>query len=81
MRRRELRPGAHLRPPRERGCVVWLDLEQPKAEDLALIAEEFQLNPLAVEDATAERQRPKLDHYDDHVFISLYDVVARHGDG
>jgi magnesium transporter len=56
-------------------CVVWLDLDEPKAEDLALIAEEFGLNPLAVEDATSERQRPKLDHYDDHVFISLYDVA------
>ena len=55
-------------------CVVWLDLESPNTDDLALIADEFGLNPLAVEDATAEKQRPKLDHYDDHVFISLYDV-------
>jgi magnesium transporter len=56
-------------------CVVWLDLESPDQDDLALIAEEFSLNPLAVEDATTERQRPKLDHYDDHIFISLYDVT------
>jgi magnesium transporter len=56
-------------------CVVWLDLETPKADDLALLAEEFGLNPLAVEDATSGRQRPKLDHYDDHIFISLYDVT------
>jgi magnesium transporter len=56
------------------GCVVWLDLESPQREDLALLAEEFGLNPLAVEDATTERQRPKLDHYDDHLFISMYDV-------
>jgi magnesium transporter len=55
-------------------CVVWLDLDSPDKSDLALLAEEFGLNPLAVEDATSERQRPKLDHYDDHVFISLYDV-------
>ncbi|HEX3705934.1 MAG TPA: CorA family divalent cation transporter, partial [Mycobacteriales bacterium] len=55
-------------------CVVWLDLDSPSQDDLALIAEEFGLNPLAVEDATSERQRPKLDHYDDHIFISLYDV-------
>jgi magnesium transporter len=55
-------------------CVVWLDLEAPSPADLELIADEFGLNPLAVEDATHERQRPKLDHYDDHVFISLYDV-------
>jgi magnesium transporter len=57
------------------GCVVWLDLEAPQKDDLALLAEEFGLNPLAVEDATAERQRPKLDHYDDHIFISMYDVT------
>jgi magnesium transporter len=56
-------------------CVVWLDLDAPTEEDFALIAEEFSLNPLAVEDAAAGRQRPKLDHYDDHVFISLYDVT------
>ncbi|HEX3823015.1 MAG TPA: magnesium transporter CorA family protein [Mycobacteriales bacterium] len=55
-------------------CIVWLDVEAPNKDDLALLAEEFSLNPLAVEDATAERQRPKLDHYDDHIFISLYDV-------
>jgi magnesium transporter len=62
----------HLEEPGN--CVVWLDLESPKPEDLALIADEFGLNPLAVEDATTERQRPKVDHYDDHIFISLYDV-------
>jgi magnesium transporter len=56
------------------GCIVWLDLEAPKAEDVALIADEFGLNPLAVEDATSGRQRPKVDHYDDHLFISLYDI-------
>ena len=56
-------------------CVVWLDLDTPDNDDLALLAEEFGLNPLAVEDAKTERQRPKVDHYDDHVFISLYDVA------
>ena len=60
-------------------CVVWLDLDRPNAEDLALIATEFGLNPLAVEDAVSERQRPKLDHYDDHVFLTLYDVALDQG--
>jgi magnesium transporter len=62
-------------------CVVWLDLDAPGPNDLELIAEEFGLNPLAVEDATTERQRPKLDHYDDHVFISLYDVALETNTG
>jgi len=59
----------------KKDCVVWLDLDTPDDDDLALLAEEFGLNPLAVEDAKTERQRPKVDHYDDHVFISLYDVA------
>jgi magnesium transporter len=63
------------------GCVVWLDLEAPDKDDLALIAEEFSLNPLAVEDATTERQRPKVDHYDDHLFISMYDVSLEDATG
>jgi magnesium transporter len=64
-----------------KACVVWLDLETPQADELALLQEEFALNPLAVEDATAERQRPKLDHYDDHLFISLYDVSLEEDTG
>lgn len=55
-------------------CVVWLDLEAPDESELALLADEFGLNALAVEDATHEHQRPKVDRYDTHVFISVYGV-------
>jgi len=55
-------------------AVVWLDVTNPAQQEFDLIAEEFSLNPLAVEDAISAGQRPKLDHYEDHVFISLYDV-------
>ncbi len=58
----------------EDDAVVWMDVTEPTQKEFDLIAEEFALNPLAVEDALNEGQRPKLDHYDDHVFISLYDV-------
>jgi magnesium transporter len=53
---------------------VWLDYCQPTAAELATIAEEFQLHPLAVEDAVNEHQRPKLDRYDTHLFMSVYAV-------
>jgi magnesium transporter len=65
----------------ESGTIVWMDVAQPTEQEFALIAEEFSLNPLAVEDALHERQRPKLDHYDDHVFISLYNVHLDHDSG
>jgi magnesium transporter len=65
----------------EEGTVVWLDVAHPAAPEFAVIAEEFGLNPLAVEDALHGGQRAKLDHYDDHVFLSLYYVRLEHDSG
>jgi len=62
----------HLAEP---DTVVWMDLCEPRREDFAVLGQEFGLNPLAVEDATTERQRPKLDHYDDHLFLTVYGVA------
>jgi magnesium transporter len=56
------------------GACVWLDYCAPTEAELATIVEEFQLHPLAVEDATHEHQRPKLDRYDTHLFLSAYSV-------
>jgi magnesium transporter len=60
------------------GHIVWLDLEKPTVEDLRVITEELGLHPLAVEDAVAEHQRPKLDSYENHLFLSA--LVARLSD-
>jgi magnesium transporter len=58
----------------EDDTVVWMDVTSPTDRDFALIANEFGLNELAVEDAQRGGQRPKLDRYEDHSFIALYDV-------
>jgi magnesium transporter len=52
--------------------TVWLDLRDPDREDLDVLSEEFGLHPLAVEDAVHERQRPKLDRYRSHLFLTAY---------
>ena len=54
---------------------VWVGLQQPTAADLAVVAQEFGLPPLAVEDAVKAHQRPKLELYDDTVFVVLKPVV------
>ena len=56
------------------GTCVWLDYCEPTPRELETITEEFQLHPLAVEDAVQEHQRPKLDRYDSHLFLSAYRV-------
>jgi magnesium transporter len=59
---------------KEPDAYVWLDYCEPTHADLETISEELQLHPLAVEDSVAEHQRPKLDHYDSHLFVSAYAV-------
>ncbi len=58
----------------DRECVIWLDLRDPDREDLAVLSHEFGLHPLAVEDAVQEHERPKLDRYRTHLFLTAYAV-------
>ncbi len=50
---------------------VWLGMHEPTAEQLAQVGEVFGLHPLALEDATNTRQRPKIERYDDMLFLAL----------
>jgi magnesium transporter len=56
---------------------VWIGLHQPDEEQLASIGEEFGLHELAVEDAVHAHQRPKLERYDDMLFMVLKTVCYR----
>lgn len=62
----------HLKDP---GTFVWLDYCEPTQEDLNTVEEELSLHRLAIEDAVDERQRPKLDRYDSHLYLSAYAVT------
>jgi magnesium transporter len=61
----------HLKDP---SALVWVDLCAPDLEELQLVADELGLHVLAVEDAAQGRQRPKLDRYSGHDFLSAYSV-------
>ena len=50
----------------------WIDLVAPTEKELNVIGNELGLNKLAIEDAYSGRQRPKLEHYDSHLFINAY---------
>ena len=52
--------------------TIWLDLLAPDRDDLAVLSEEFGLHPLAVEAALHHSQRPKLDRYRGHLFLTAY---------
>ncbi len=50
----------------------WVNLQRPTEDELELIREAFGFHPLAVEDAEHFGQRPKIDPYDDFVFLVVY---------
>jgi magnesium transporter len=53
------------------GDFVWVGLYKPGEDELKIVAEAFGLHPLAVKDAFQAHQRPKLETYDDSVFLVL----------
>jgi len=53
------------------GDFVWVGLHEPSAAELNQVSEIFELHPLAVEDALHAHQRPKLERYDDGIFLVL----------
>jgi magnesium transporter len=55
----------------EPGKFVWVGLYEPTEEEFESLRREFDLHPLAVEDAIHAHQRPKLEVYDDMVFLVL----------
>jgi len=55
----------------EPGDFVWVGLYEPTENELATVEEEFGLHPLAVEDAFMAHQRPKLERYEDTLFLTL----------
>ncbi|MET8943630.1 magnesium/cobalt transporter CorA [Streptomyces sp. NPDC004542] len=54
---------------------VWIGLHEPSEKEFDRVTEEFGLHPLAVEDALNAHQRPKLEVYDDSLFMVLKPVV------
>ena len=56
--------------------IVWVDLVGPTTEELLDLADELGLHELAVEDAVGRQQRPKLDRYPDHLFLTAYHVAV-----
>ena len=52
-------------------CFAWIGLLQPTEEEFDSVRREFNLHELAVEDAIHAHQRPKLEVYDDTLFVVL----------
>lgn len=62
------------------GCFVWVALYEPDSRTLELMQAEFNLHPLAVEDARHGHQRPKIEEYGDSLFAVLQMIESVDGE-
>ena len=56
-------------------AFVWIGLHEPDEHQMKAVAAVFNLHELAVEDAVHAHQRPKLERYDDTLFLVLKTVT------
>ena len=57
-----------------RDAFVWIGLHEPDEHQMQAVADVFCLHELAVEDAVHAHQRPKLERYDNTLFLVLKTV-------
>lgn len=67
---------------RQRQGIAWIGLYRPDPDELEAVAAEFELPRLAVDDAIAAHQRPKLERYGSVLFVVLRPAryLEPHGD-
>src|SRR4051794_23088214 len=78
------RPAAEAAPERteprveivESPGLRWINIERPRALEQAWLEEHFDFHALDYEDVFSRNQRPKVDEYDEYLFIVLH--VARY---
>ncbi|MCO6441607.1 MAG: magnesium/cobalt transporter CorA [Nitrococcus mobilis] len=63
--------GAYLE---RQDCFVWVALRDAEPAELEQLQREFQLHELAVEDAHHGHQRPKIEEYEDSLFVVLHTI-------
>jgi magnesium transporter len=55
--------------------IVWVDLASPTKEDAAsILSGVFHFHPLAIGDCTNRRQNPKVEDFNDYLFIVMHGV-------
>jgi magnesium transporter len=59
---------------------IWIDLERQTPDASALLADVLRLHPLTIEDIWADRSRPKIDDYDEYLYLIVHGIGAAHRD-
>lgn len=61
-------------------CFIWVAMRDASMQELEAMQEEFDLHPLAIEDAARGHQRPKIEEYGETVFIVMQLLEMHEGE-
>jgi len=56
----------------QHGHLTWIDFEDPQAEDITYLQENFNIHPLAIEELVTPTYQPKVVQYDGCLFFSIH---------
>src|SRR4051812_9356534 len=63
----------------EPGVMLWVDLADPSDAEIKQVLEQtFGFHPLAIEDCVADSPFPKLEDYDDYLYLVMHAVDYSH---
>jgi magnesium transporter len=68
-----------LEPP-PAGTLRWIDIQEQSESEMVLLSERFRFHPLTLEDCLHFDQRPKVEEYDEYLFVVLHAFVFRNDD-
>ena len=63
----------------DRERVTWVDLEDPNEEETVLLETVFHFHTLAIEDCIHSRSFPKIDVFEDHLFLVVHGILLERG--
>ena len=61
------------------GVSLWIDLEEPTEDEVHAVGKAFRLDAEALEDCLHGEQRPRIDEFEDYIFLVLYGALRPGG--
>ncbi|MFH1854363.1 MAG: magnesium/cobalt transporter CorA [Candidatus Omnitrophota bacterium] len=55
--------------------ILWVDMQLPDENNIKILSDVFNFHPLAIDDCSHYTDLPKIDEFDDHIFIVIHSVV------
>jgi magnesium transporter len=61
----------------EKDSLLWVDMENPSEFESDALVELFNFHPLAIEDCVADVSQPKVDDYEEYLFLVMHAIALR----